>query len=270
LCLEATEAVQLILHNNARQAEEALRGALEKMFLEGGELAEMKEWGSKLSGQIIRVAGLLHVAEHVQALPMDIPNIEGIPKQIQAETIIKAQQLARYFIEHAKAAYGCMGANQGTQDAKYLLEVIKRQDKPVIEYRDIQNLTRKRFKKARHLKATLLELEERGFIYQTRDGRKTLLEVNSYLLDTQKSTHITHSSLQIPSEREKSRGDDGYTSVHNTHNLSRDKSKVGNVCQHVPGVPTSQKQEPQEITQNVGNVGKNPSLENEDDEDLFI
>lgn len=269
LCLEATEAVQLILHNDARQAEEALRGALEKMFLEGGELAEMKEWGSKLSGQIIRVAGLLHVAEHVQALPMDVPNIEGIPKQIQAETIIKAQQLARYFIEHAKAAYGCMGADQGTQDAKYLLEVIKRQDKPVVEYRDIQNLTRKRFKKAMHLKATLLELEERGFIYQTKDGRKTLLEVNSYLLDTQKSTHITHSSLQIPSEREKPRGDDGYTSVHHTHNSSRDKSDVGNVYKCVPGAPMPQKQETQEFTPNVGIVGKNPRLEN-DDEDLFI
>lgn len=45
---------------------------------------------------------------------------------------------------------------QGTQDAKYLLEVIKRQDKSVIEYRVIQNLTRNRFKKAMHLKATLL------------------------------------------------------------------------------------------------------------------
>lgn len=182
LRMKATATVELTLLDNARQAEEALREELEKMFLEGGELAEMKEWGSKLAGQIIRIAGLLHVAEHVQALPMDVPNIEGIPKQVQAETVIKAQQLARYFIEHAKAAYGCMGADQSTQDAKYLLEVIKRQDKPVIEYRDIQNLTRKRFKKAMHLKATLLELEERGFIHQIKDGRKSLLEVNPYLL----------------------------------------------------------------------------------------
>ncbi|WP_162868989.1 DUF3987 domain-containing protein [Bacillus subtilis] len=150
-------------------------------------MAEMKEWGIKLAGQIIRIAGLLHVAEHVHALPMDVPNIEGIPKQVQAETVIKAQQLARYFIEHAKAAYGCMGADQSTQDAKYLLEVIKRQDKPVIEYRDIQNLTRKRFKKAMHLKATLLELEERGFIHQIKDGRKSLLEVNPYLLESRKA-----------------------------------------------------------------------------------
>jgi replicative DNA helicase len=268
--LKADEEVQLTLQNNARQAEEAFRGEIEKMFLDGGELAEMKEWGSKLSGQIIRLAGLLHVAEHVQGLRMDMPNIEEIPKQIQAETIIKAQKLAIYFIEHAKAAYGCMGADQGTQDAKYLLEVIKRQDKSVIEYRVIQNLTRNRFKKAMHLKATLLELEERGFIYQTKDGRKTLLEVNPHLLDAQKSTHITHSSLQVPSERGKHRGDDGYTLVHNTHNSRRDKSNVGNVYKGVAGVPTSQGQNPQEIIQNVGNVGENKGGENEDDEDLII
>ncbi|MDR7239653.1 YfjI family protein [Neobacillus drentensis] len=270
LYLKAEEEVQLILHNNARQAEEEFRGEIEKMFLDGGELAEMKEWGSKLSGQIIRLAGLLHVSEHVQCLQMDMPNIEGIPKQIQAETIIKAQKLAKYFVEHAKAAYGCMGADQGTQDAKYLLEVIKRQDKAVIEYRVIQNLTRNRFKKAMHLKATLLELEERGYIFQTKDGRKTLLEVNPHLLDAQKSTHITRSSLQVPLEGGKHRGDDGYTLVHNTHNSGRDKSNVGNVFKGVAGVPTSQSQKPQEITQNVGNVGEDKGGENEYDEDLFI
>ncbi|MDQ0880960.1 YfjI family protein [Peribacillus sp. V2I11] len=268
LYLKAAEEVQLTLHNNGRQAEEAFRGEIEKMFLDGGELAEMKEWGSKLSGQIIRLAGLLHVAEHVQALPMDVPNIEGIPKQIQAETIIKAQQLARYFIEHAKVAYGCMGADKGTQDAKYLLGLIKRQNKPVIEYREIQNLTRKRFIKAVHLKTTLLELEERGYIHQKKDGRKKLLEVNPYILDTLKSTHITHNSPQTPSKREKPRGDAKYTSLHNTHNSSRDKSKVGNVYQRVPEAPTPQNQKPQEITQNVGNVGKYPGVEG--DEDLII
>lgn len=54
--------------------------------------------------------------------------------------------------------------------------MIKRQDKPIIEYRVIQNLTRKRFRKAMHLKAVLQDLEERGFIHQKEEGRKKLLE----------------------------------------------------------------------------------------------
>jgi hypothetical protein len=145
-----------------------------------------------------------------------------------------------------------------------------RQDKSVIEYKKIQDLTRKRFKKAEHLKKTLLELEERGFIHQKQDGRKWLLEVNPYLLEAQKSAHIAHNNPKSPSEREKQRGEVEYTLVHNTHDLCRDKSNVGNVYQRVSGVPTLQNQEPQEITQNVGNVGKNQGLENEDDADLII
>lgn len=111
---------------------------------------------------------------------------------------------------------------------------------------------------------------ERGFIYQTKDGRKTLLEVNPHLLDAQKSTHITHSNLQVPSERGNHRGDGGYTLVHDTHNSSRDKSNVGNVYKGVAGVPTSQNQESQEIKPNVGSVGKYQGGENEYDEDLII
>ncbi|WP_369793225.1 DUF3987 domain-containing protein, partial [Halobacillus sp. BBL2006] len=136
LLMDTDGAMKLTLNNKAREAEEGLRGEIEAMFLDGGELSEMKEWGSKLAGQIIRIAGLLHVAEHVQALPLDAINIERVPTQIHGEIFTKANQLSSYFIEHAKAAYGCMGADEGTQDAKYLLEVIKRQNTPVIEYRD--------------------------------------------------------------------------------------------------------------------------------------
>lgn len=194
LSMEVKEAVELTLLDNARQAEETLRGKIEKMFLEGGELAEMKEWGSKLAGQIIRISGLLHLAEHVNDLSGDVPRFVGIPKQIHVETVIKAQQLTSYFIEHAKAAYGFMAADESISEAKYLLEVIKRRNKTVVEYRDIQNLTRKRFKKAIQLKKTLAELEERGFIHQIKEGRKQLLEINPYLLDVQKSTRVTHNN----------------------------------------------------------------------------
>jgi len=45
---------------------------------------------------------------------------------------------------------------------------------------------------------------------------------------------------------------------------------VDNVHQCVSGVLTLQNQKPQEMKQNVGNVGENQGLENEDDEDLII
>lgn len=61
-----------------------------------------------------------------------------------------------------------------------LLEVIKRQQEPVIEYRNIQMLTRKRFKKAESLKSTSNELEVRGFIHQRKKGKKIMYEINPY------------------------------------------------------------------------------------------
>ncbi|MFP3886785.1 YfjI family protein [Priestia filamentosa] len=270
LCMDTHEPVQLIFNNKASKAEERLREEIETMFLDGGALSEMKEWGSKLAGQIIRLAGLIHVAENVQTLTNGISNKESVPREINENTFDKARQLTSYFIEHAKAAYGCMGADQGVEDAKYLLEVIRRQDKPVIEYREIQNLTRKRFKKAMHLKATLLELEDRGYIYQKKDGRKSLLEVNPYILDTQKNTHNTHNIKQSLLEKEKQCEHTEYTAAHKKHNSSRKKTNVGNVYERKSVGPTQESHEQQEIISNVGNVGGNTCVENEEDGDLII
>ncbi|MCF6409008.1 YfjI family protein [Pseudalkalibacillus salsuginis] len=181
LSFEVPDPIQLTLDENARRLEETLREDVESMFLEGGDLAEMKEWGSKLAGQIIRVAGLLHVADYANELPFSNTKIEEISPQINELTFSRARQLTKYFIEHAKAAYDCMKADRRTEDVKYLLNVIKKKQKSVIEYREIQMLTRKRFYRAEHLKNTLFDLEDRGYI-RKKEGRKKVYQVNPYFL----------------------------------------------------------------------------------------
>ncbi|GGB71698.1 YfjI family protein [Fictibacillus barbaricus] len=190
--LQDLETIPLTLTDNATLEEIGLREELEEMFLEGGTLAEMKEWGSKLAGQIIRISGLLHIAEHVQTLPI---NKGDIPKRIKEKTYIKAKQLTRYFIEHAKAAYGCMGVDEGTRDVKYLLEVVKNQKKLTVAYRDIQLLTNKRFRKASKLRAAFYELETRGYVYERKIGKKTVYDVNPFLLETKEETYDTYKSI---------------------------------------------------------------------------
>ncbi|WP_371018938.1 YfjI family protein [Pseudalkalibacillus sp. JSM 102089] len=270
LQMDTHEAVPITFSNKAREQEERLRGEIEKMFLDGGDLSEMKEWGSKLAGQIIRIAGLLHVAQHIQALTLETSNMKLVPRQIHEETFTKACQLTSYFIEHAKAAYGCMGADERAQDAEYLLKVIKRQDKPVVEYREIQNLTRKRFKKAMHLRSTFFELEERGYLYQKREGRKIVCEVNPCILSSHKNAHSTHKHKEKSVDKEKGRGKSLATSTHNTHESVDEDLNAGNVNESVQGGSTQQNQQAQGIKSEVGNVGKNPRIENEDDEDLII
>lgn len=203
LLLNIDKTVRLTFSDTAIEAERQLRTDIESMFLEGGDLFEMREWGSKLAGQIIRIAGLIHIAECIDRLGLSVGSIHEIPTEISGITFSKANQFTGYLIEHAKAAYGCMGADKTMEDAKYLLNVIKRLNKNVIPYREVQNLTRKRFRKAQSLKAILLELEDKGFISLVKEGRKTLLEVNPYILDNTTNTHNILKSLQTPSEEGK-------------------------------------------------------------------
>ncbi|MCY8233895.1 YfjI family protein [Priestia endophytica] len=217
LRIDVNESVQLTLTSDAIQAEENFRTEIETMFLEGGELAEMKEWGSKLAGQIIRVAGLLHVAEQAETLQLDSPNPKEITREINKDTFMKTRNLSGYFIEHAKAAYGSMGADKGLQDAKYLLGVIRRQDKPTIAYRDIQLLTNKRFSTASELQDSFRELEERGFVYQRKEGRKTFYDVNPFILSPKKNTYMAYNSQQHPVERERGGSSPQPTPIYTTY-----------------------------------------------------
>lgn len=188
LQFEPNEPIKLTFDSEAVIHEQRLRQDIEDMLKEGGTLSDMKGWGSKLAGQIIRIAGLLHVVEYIPG------KIKAIPTQIKTTTLASAKNLMYYFIEHARAAFGVMEADRRAEDGKYLLGVIKRLNKPVVEYRELQMQTRKRFKKAYQLKMVISDLHERGFIIPKMDGRKTLYEVNPLIVITE-YTHNTHNSI---------------------------------------------------------------------------
>jgi hypothetical protein len=274
--MNTLKARQLTLDRGAERLRYELSEEVEAMFLSGGSLSDMKEWGSKLVGQIIRVAGLLHIAEYVQAPSPDNPMINQIPKQINKTTFAKARQFTTYFINHAKAAYGCMGVDGRTEDAKYLLAVVKRQKKPIIEYRDIQILTNKRFKNASRLKSTFHELEERGFVFKRKEGRKTIYEVNPYILDVKENPHITYNAPHIPSEKEEERRIDKPTHSYNTYNFetestlqSENNRNVGDVGKRRTERLTQHTPDSQRVQTNEGNVGKHPDLVIDDDDEVI-
>lgn len=86
-------------------------GAIEKELATGGELEFMRDWGTKISGKVARVAGLFHLL--TQYSPENAP--------ISAETMHKAIMLGGVLVEHAKAAYGLMGCDPSTENAKRVL-----------------------------------------------------------------------------------------------------------------------------------------------------
>lgn len=99
-----------VLTEYARGVEIAMR--------EGGGLAEFTDWAGKLVGGIARIAGLLHLAEHVG---------QPIPDQVSAETVRAACRIGDYFTAHARAAFAELGASQAIEAAKYVLRWIKRE-----------------------------------------------------------------------------------------------------------------------------------------------
>ncbi len=259
------EPVALTLDHQASQSEKQLRQEIENMFVEGGELSDMKEWGSKLAGQIIRVAGLLHMAEHIQPSPVDHPSVDSIPKQISGNTFMKARQLTHYFIEHAKAAYGLMEGNESDENAKYVLKHIKKANVSQVDRRKILMATKKRFKNTGAFDSVLNDLEDRGYIIQSKSGRKTVLLVNPHFIN-EETSHTSHSSEKSATQQEKQGGNMDTTLSHTSHTSSQKKSTVGNVGNRGNVVSTRQTLEPQGIQATVGTVGTDQADENEEDE----
>jgi hypothetical protein len=133
-----------------------------------GDLEALREWASKLGGHTIRIAGLLHLAEHPQ---------RGAQTPISVETMQRAITLARYYTGHAMAAFGVMRAHPLLDDARAVLEWIgERKDfKP----RDIHRAMRRRFETAEDVSAVLRLLDDHGYIRQvptvSTGGRKPVV-----------------------------------------------------------------------------------------------
>jgi replicative DNA helicase len=141
---------------DAARAVTGLLAALEPRFRAGsGDLAHMTDWGGKLAGAIIRIAALLHLAEHVR---------DGWDRPITLDTLNAAAEIGDYFTHHAKAAYDTIGADPATANARAVLQWLATTRAAHVTARDLMRGMRDRFPKAADLNAPLQILESRGWI----------------------------------------------------------------------------------------------------------
>lgn len=206
LKIETEEPQVLTLTEEADYYFQYLQQDVERRLRNDGDLSELEGWGGKLVGQLARIAGLLHISEY-------IVNSANIPPKIEKETILSILRLKEYFINHAMAAFGCMGTNEDLENLKYLLAIIERKakekysknsaDEPVLTYREVQQWTKKRFKKSIYLQAALKELEEFGHINEMKDGRRILYQINPFLYkEPWESSTISHNKAESPEPQE--------------------------------------------------------------------
>ncbi|MER6810740.1 DUF3987 domain-containing protein [Spirillospora sp. NPDC000708] len=119
-----------------------------------GDLAHMTDWGGKYVGAVLRIAALLHIAEHFR---------EGWNRPISLATFQNARQIGEYFTVHAQAAYDAIGADPAVADARALLDWIERTGTTQFGARDVLSSLR-RFKKVADLDPALRVLESHGWI----------------------------------------------------------------------------------------------------------
>ena len=145
-----------------------------------GEYEYFNEWAGKLAGTILRFAGILTRASIFRCTRNDFDNsscededtlkaefdcLETPPLVVSADTMQNAITLGSYFIQHAKAAYDLMGADETTEDAKYILNAVTKRRLDSFTRRDVMRICQK-FKKAADVQPALDLLTDRGFLWE--------------------------------------------------------------------------------------------------------
>ncbi|GIP59093.1 phage NrS-1 polymerase family protein [Paenibacillus woosongensis] len=122
----------------------------------------LKAWAGKLVGQIMRIAGLLHMAEHADQ--------EELPEEVAASTVEAAARLEEYFFAHALKAFGQASEGVHAEKQKYILQALA-----VVQGNDtlikwftrtkIWNLLkRKGYAKVAYMDKDLQELVDRNYL----------------------------------------------------------------------------------------------------------
>jgi hypothetical protein len=130
-----------------------LRHEVEVGLRPGGTLHGCLGWGGKLAGYSLRLAGLLHIAEHGEQI-----------KVISASTMERAAYIALLLIDHARAAFNLMGVDQAIEDAKAVFDWIKASGKLMFTKTECLKALHGRFTKAPRLAEALKVLADRNIV----------------------------------------------------------------------------------------------------------
>jgi hypothetical protein len=146
--------VSLRLAPSTRTHFEAWETEVESMLGDEGCLETMRDWGGKLAGATLRLAGVLHCV------------VYGPSGEIDGETLTSAIEIGRYLIPHADAVLNLMQAQDGSgdEDARYVLRWIRRHGRREFTKSEAQHHGKRRFPKADDIDPALAELTRRGYI----------------------------------------------------------------------------------------------------------
>ena len=176
--------------DDAQAAFDSWFEELEPKRRPGGELSDLRGWGAKLEGHVVRMCTLLHLAEHGT-------DRDGI---VDKETFERAVRLGESFTTHARVAFQLMGEDENQRDARIAWEWIANCGKETFSGRDLSRGVR-------------------GLKRQRRDAALELLESSGRIrpLWQSHSAHQTRGEFEVRPELVRINGTD------RTNGLAKDE-----------------------------------------------
>ena len=135
------------------------------------DFAECQDWGGKYHGLILRLCGLLHCIKCSQ------DNVPPESREVELLTLGQAIDIADYYKQQARYAYGIMGTDSVTDDAEYILNKLKANGYEKVNRRELLRMCRK-FGKAEQMSEPLRLLTDNGYIRQIKDNSGVAYEIN--------------------------------------------------------------------------------------------
>jgi len=152
-CDGLTETATLTLSPEAIERFHEWRAAIEPRRRHDADLGHIGGWSSKLDGAVVRIAGLLHLADTFTT---------GWDTPISDATVAGALEIGDYLIGHALASFDEIGTDAVDVDARRVLRWVV--GRPAFTKRECHIAHRSRFPRASELDAILGLLQERGYI----------------------------------------------------------------------------------------------------------
>ncbi|MEV6679591.1 DUF3987 domain-containing protein [Streptomyces erythrochromogenes] len=152
-----TDPLVIQLTPEADQALIAYEQGIEpQLRAKGGRLGHIGKWAGKLIGATARIAGLLHLAAHVDG---------GNNEPVTEATMRAAIEIADYFTAHALTVFDLMGADATQARARTLLDVLTANGWETVSRRDLfAKLSRAEFPTVADLEPAAALLEEHGYL----------------------------------------------------------------------------------------------------------
>ena len=180
------KVIEMTLSLAAYDQWKAFQRVIERHFREGGELQGLRDWGSKLPGAALRLAGIFHAIEQVGRVAFDA--------EIPESTMARALDFASPLISHAQAVFALMERDPNIENAQKLIAWIVRQGRASFTVRDCFRAHQARFKRVDAMTPVLSLLEQHGYIRrqqrESSGGRhpSDICEVNPAVLNGEETS----------------------------------------------------------------------------------